>query len=110
MTSSRSSKGEARWSVSVAHVVQPAHGPRVCQVRKVAEPAANLSQAFRKAMNAVGASVSDAARWCGVDRRTVQRWLSGDARIDVEAVLRSSRLKLHFIDALRDVALERTGT
>lgn len=71
------------------------------------EGAAILSQALRNTMGVVGATVTDVAYWCDTDRRTVQRWLSGDATVAVECVVRSSRLWATFslqVDQLREEA------
>ncbi len=73
-------------------------------------PASSLSRALRSAIDRLGCSVADAASWCGVERRTVQRWLSGDAPVNVECVMRSRRLWPAFLDELTALTLGRTGT
>lgn len=45
-------------------------------------------------------SRASAAMWFGVDVATLRRWLSGETRMDVEAILRSRRLAPRLLDEL----------
>lgn len=63
-----------------------------------------LIVALRHALTETGTSQSEAARWFGVGTASVQRWLSGESPMRVEAVLRSRVIAAEFLRclALRD--------
>lgn len=77
-----------------------------------AQPASLLSLALRSAIERLGCSVADAASWCEVERRTMQRWLNSDVPVSVECVLRSRRLWPVFLAELTELTVgqRRTGT
>lgn len=112
MANSRSTLGQTARGDVVAHVVQPGPSLRKCQPLGTHAPTSNLSlsKSLRSAMQVVGASAADVASWCDVTPRTVQRWLAGEQPVSVAQVMLSRRLWPVFLDELRAVTLERTGT
>lgn len=66
-------------------------------------------QALRLAKLRIGASAADIASWCEVHRSTVERWLSGTQRIQLEAVTRSRRLYPVFSECLDEVLGRRAA-
>jgi hypothetical protein len=59
-----------------------------------------LRGALRYAVEHSGASLEASARWLGKDAATLRRWLRGERRIDVEAVMRSRHLWPLFLRCL----------
>lgn len=57
--------------------------------------------ALRYAIDKAQGTQASAARWCRVSVRTVRDWLAGRAAINLRAVLRSGRLRRHFLEYLR---------
>lgn len=53
--------------------------------------------AFRYAVATAGATQVDAAKWMRRSERTVRDWLAGRAPVDTNGVLRSGRLRGHFL-------------
>jgi hypothetical protein len=64
-----------------------------------------MSIALRHAIGRSKASVAAAARWCGKDRRTLDRWLSGKQAVNLETLMRTPQLWGPFIRCL--VVIER---
>lgn len=90
---------------SLASVGAVCHEHTISRPRKCTrdEGAAILSLALRNTMGVIGASVSDVAFWCDVDRRTVQRWINGDATVATECIVRSSRLWATFVREVSEI-------
>lgn len=63
-------------------------------------------QALRLAKCRFDASAADIARWCDTDRRTVERWLSGERPIRLAKLINSKRFFPVFAECLDEV-LER---
>jgi hypothetical protein len=61
---------------------------------------AHARTALRHAFTREHASVRDGAKWMAVAPSTVQRWLTGTLPISPMKVLRSKRLRRHFIGCL----------
>lgn len=61
--------------------------------------------AFVHSLNASAVSVNGAARWLRRRPATIRAWISGEHRIDFEAIARSPKLWSHFLRCL--VILER---
>lgn len=61
------------------------------------------------ALGTTDCSVADAARWMGVSRSTVTKWLAGTAKVNVDAVLRSQRLAIPFARFLCHATIARHG-
>jgi hypothetical protein len=61
----------------------------------------HLAGAIRYAMIQTRASQASAAAWCQKSERTVRNWLSERSAVDVEAVLRSARLRRPFLRYLQ---------
>jgi hypothetical protein len=53
--------------------------------------------AFRYALDREQATQPDAAKWVRRSERTIRDWLSGRSAIDLRSVLRSGRLRPHFL-------------
>lgn len=71
--------------------------------------AALVRQSFVHALRICVASQAEAARWMGVARTTVQRWVAGESPVDVHAVLRSRRLAYPFSERLCRLVAVRNG-
>jgi hypothetical protein len=71
-------------------------GPRKCQLAERSV----LRRCLREAIDEECVVIADVAFWCEVDESTVRRWLDGDARIDIESLMRSPRLYSRFLAAL----------
>ena len=53
--------------------------------------------AFRYALDREQATQPDAAKWVRRSERTIRDWLAGRSAIDLRSVLRSGRLRRHFL-------------
>lgn len=61
-----------------------------------------VSLALRSALTELKASPADAARWCSVTRKTMQRWVSGLSPVSIALLLKSKRLGPVFLRALSE--------
>jgi hypothetical protein len=73
--------------------------------RSKQECRATLRGAFEHACERSGGTHAAVAKWLGKDPSTIRRWLNLERPLDMEALMRSSRIWPHFFRCL--VAIER---